>query len=565
VFNAQIQAGALLQQSYTDDGQLASLTDANSNDTSFAYDGFDQLATMTYPGGSTESFTYDANGNALSKKTRFGDMISYSYDNLNRMTAVTPPPGTPAVTYSYDAAGNPIAASGNGPALSAPAPPGGAAHASYETSYTYDALNRPTGASWANAPSQTAPTVSSVTFTYGYDPTNRRVSETVTDSAWLSSPTSASATSYTSNALNQYTAVGSDSLTYNPNGHLAAGPVLDRQPSASAGTTNFVTDAQGREVLEYNGSTGTILRVYNYALGPNDVLNATDVPANTRKTLIPDAHGSIIATLDSGTGALAKQGYQTYGESGNAAAGFAYTGQRLDVQTGLYYYRARMYSPALGRFLQPDPIGYASGANLYAYVGNDPLNFVDPHGLAAEAAAEWAYENRAGIGSTLLDFTPGIGDVKGFYEAYQNPSWVNIGAATIGLLPGLGDLAGKALKFAGNAPTGQFYSVAFEVKLSPTSYPGATRAAHAQEANEALLRAMEADPDFAQTVQNLGIDLQRRSTGLAPRESPTDWSWQHAQEPGVLQLVPRLQHEPGSIFQEALHPGGRGGYSIWGR
>jgi YD repeat-containing protein len=242
----------------------------------------------------------------LSKKTRFGDAISYSYDNLNRMTAMTPPPGTPTVTYSYDAAGNPIAASGNGPALASPVPPSGAAHASYATSYTYDALNRPVSASFPNAPAQTAPTASSVTFTYGYDPNNRRVSESVTDNAWLDSPSSASSTSYTSNVLNQYTAVGSDSLTYNANGHLAAGPVLDRQPSASAGTTNFVTDAQGREVLEYNGSTGAILRVYNYGLGPNDVLNATDVAASTRKTLIPDAHGSIIATLDSGTGALTR-------------------------------------------------------------------------------------------------------------------------------------------------------------------------------------------------------------------------------------------------------------------
>ncbi|MGH7125684.1 MAG: RHS repeat-associated core domain-containing protein, partial [Stellaceae bacterium] len=48
---------------------------------------------------------------------------------------------------------------------------------------------------------------------------------------------------------------------------------------------------------------------------------------------------------------------------------------------GLYYYRARMYSPALGRFMQPDPIGYRGGANLYAYVGNDPLNQLDSFGL----------------------------------------------------------------------------------------------------------------------------------------------------------------------------------------
>jgi RHS repeat-associated protein len=131
-------------------------------------------------------------------------------------------------------------------------------------------------------------------------------------------------------------------------------------------TTVFVTDADNREVLEYDGGSGAILRWYAYGLGSNDVLNQTNVAAATRSALIPDIQGSFIATLDSGTAALTKASYLPYGESASAPTSFGYTAQRIDPETnGLYYYRARHYSPLLGRFLQTDPKGTKGGVNLY--------------------------------------------------------------------------------------------------------------------------------------------------------------------------------------------------------
>jgi RHS repeat-associated protein len=253
-----------------------------------------------------------------------------------------------------------------------------------------------------------------------------------TDSSWWSYPVATqSTTTYAANGLNEYTTVGLASPTYDGNGNLltdgtysycydaesrltgiiSAGTCTSptttvatyaydaqgRRKSKTVGsvTTAYVTDADNREVLEYNGTSGggALLRWYSFGRGPDAVLNQMNAAGTTRATLIPDIQGSLIGSLDAASGTLTKTGYQPFGENSalttSANPGFYYTGRRLDPETagsasqpsGIYYDRSRMYLPDWGRFLQPDSIGYAAGTNLYAYVNNDPLNLTDPFGL----------------------------------------------------------------------------------------------------------------------------------------------------------------------------------------
>lgn len=95
-----------------------------------------------------------------------------------------------------------------------------------------------------------------------------------------------------------------------------------------------------------------------------------------------DERGSVVAVTNASGAATAINSYDEYGIPGSGNAGtFQYTGQAWLPQLGLSYYKARMYSPTLGRFLQTDPIGYADGINWYNYVGGDPVNGSDPSGL----------------------------------------------------------------------------------------------------------------------------------------------------------------------------------------
>ena len=102
-----------------------------------------------------------------------------------------------------------------------------------------------------------------------------------------------------------------------------------------------------------------------------------------RRFLYQDERGSVVAIANDAGSVLARFRYGPWGETADTGfTRFGYAGALKLPGTDLLHMRARVYAAGLGRFLSADPIGFASGQlNLYAYVGNDPVNFVDPLGL----------------------------------------------------------------------------------------------------------------------------------------------------------------------------------------
>jgi RHS repeat-associated protein len=127
-----------------------------------------------------------------------------------------------------------------------------------------------------------------------------------------------------------------------------------------------------------------LLRQYGHGSGSDDPVYWIEagLPGPSR-FLHTNHQGSIVAVSQSPGTAFAINAYDEWGIPAAANQGrFQYTGQAWIPELGLYYYKARIYSPTLGRFMQTDPIGYKGGMSLYDYVGGDPVNLVDPTGLA---------------------------------------------------------------------------------------------------------------------------------------------------------------------------------------
>ena len=154
------------------------------------------------------------------------------------------------------------------------------------------------------------------------------------------------------------------------------------QKGSSSGTVNYVYD--GANILEEVDTAGNLVTRYTQGAGVDEPLAM--LKSGTTSYYEADGLGSV-SSLSNSSGALASTYvYDSFGRlqasSGTTGNPYRFTSRELDVETGLYYYRARFYDPGTGRFLTEDPIGFDGGENFYRYADNNPANFIDPSGLA---------------------------------------------------------------------------------------------------------------------------------------------------------------------------------------
>ncbi len=400
--------------------------------TTYAYDNLDRITSTTY-NGQTLSMAYDAL-NRLTRQTGSLGAVQYQYDLAGERTRMSWPDGF-YITYSYDYAGDLSSILENPDANST----------QLLASYSYDALGRRIGVARGNGVSSTygwdgASRLSSLTqapagtWSFGYNAAGQAVTRSA-PSAYVFSGQTALNRPYTLNGQNQVTASGALNLTYDGRGNLSSDgvtgysyDVANRLISTSTGAslsydalgrlaqttsstgvaTQFLYD--GGEIIGEYSASGAVLQ--RYVFGPGDdepLVWYAGSGVSNRSWLLADHQGSVVATTNSAGAVVASNTYDEDGVPGASNAGrFQYTGQAWIPEVGLYDYKARLYSPTLGRFMQSDPIGYGDGMNMYNYVHSDGVNGRDPSGMGADSATLPVTLGGNAYGVTIPNVNPAL-------------------------------------------------------------------------------------------------------------------------------------------------------------
>ncbi len=433
------QGNVVIDYTYDKDGNLTQITDPTGN-TTFTYDRFGRQTGKSVPGSANLVYEYDRNGN-LTKYTDGGGSVTYAYNQVNLLTSLLEPGAATAVTFTYDENNRrrfmylPTSPritvemkydkSGRQTSVTATNDSTSAKLSSFTydyskvvngvtvdtsqrqkvtdlngtTTYSYDKLNRLTGASGA------------LSRSYDYDENFNRTSKTE----------SGSTTSYSYNNAHQLTSAGSTTYSYDANGNTTAsssgwafsynsvnnqttsitkpgGTALtpltyggaDQTERRGAGSTTYVTSALGVASAKTPAGVSSTVTANSTDPAPGTTDHYTrdnsgsliGMRANgVRYYYLVDGLGSVVGLVNSSATKISSYSYDPYGNQLSASQQVSnpwrYAAGQFDGGTALTKFGARYYDPSLGRFTQRDP----SGKDLpYAYAGGDPVKNTDPSG-----------------------------------------------------------------------------------------------------------------------------------------------------------------------------------------
>ena len=484
---------------YFSGGLLATVTDARGV-TTYTYDPRDRLLQKTLPDGEALTYTYDAAGNRQTVTSSAGT-TTYTFDALSRLATVTDADGGVS-TYTYDAAGN---------RASVTYPNGNV------TSYSYDLLNRLTGVS--NETSVGA-VLSSYTYTleadgkrnsvveadgrqvdYVYDAVNRLTRETVTEPGpvttvvdytydavgnRLTRDADGAVTVYTYDGNDRMLDDGTSTYTYDDNGNtltrtsgtavttyawdfenqlIGSSAGLDTMAftydelgnrvsrNANGVVTRFLVDTNrelSRVVLELDAAGSPVV---NYTVGDDLISQRRGA---TDSFYHYDGNGSTRQLSDATTAITDEFDFDAFGNllarTGTTENEFLYVGQQLDPNLGFYYLRARYMDPTSGRFISRDPFAGNSfdppSLHKYSYALNNPVNVVDPTGRFGIASIGFNFSIRSILISAAIS-----APFRALEAAKDLSEGASLGAVTANLVSGvafdvaLGGAIGNLFRF----------------------------------------------------------------------------------------------------------------------
>ncbi|GGA37703.1 RHS repeat-associated core domain-containing protein [Dyella nitratireducens] len=378
--------GSGIQSSYDAGNRLTSLVDSISGTLGWSYDGLDRVTSSSTPQGSV-NYTYDVADRRTSMTAVAQATANYTYDNANRLTVITQ--GNETVQLAYDA-------DNRRTALTLPN--------GITVTYGYDIASELTGLTYTQGNGNTLGNL-----TYAYDSDGRVISKS--DTFATDALPTATTQAATFDLNDRVTTFNGGALTYDANGNLTSDGTntydwnarnqLAQISQGSNVQLSFSYDALGRRISKtvqgvamqflYDGNNavqetqGSTVNPILVGLGVDERFARNDVTGRTY--FLADLLNSTIALTDP-TGAIKqKYSYDPYGNviPSDTTTGFTnpyqYTGREAD-SSGLYYYRARYYSPMMGGFVSEDPVTFGGGQlSFYAYAASDPLSYNDPTGL----------------------------------------------------------------------------------------------------------------------------------------------------------------------------------------